>query len=171
MTVVTPNQAKSQTIRAKRKDLMLHRWTKSDQSLREKFSLSLFGPVSLCHKYPALHHSPCQLLSSELDYIKFCYWKIFGAASPREVRTIVTRFLHVCKIPACEHRLSVPFCDSRESGLMLVLLLCSGHMFLYSACATSETRHSCPGRKYTLRYDNDHNLYFRGWAPKYTDGH
>lgn len=109
-------------IQAKRKDLILHRRTKSDQSLREKFSLSLLGPVRLCHKYPALHHSLCQLLSSELDYIKFCYWKIFSAASPGEVRSIVTRFLHGCKIPAWEHSLSVPFCDSRESGLMLALL-------------------------------------------------
>lgn len=100
-------------------------------------------------------------MSSELDYIKFC----------SEVRSVVTRFVHVCKNAGCEHRLPVPFCDSRESGLMLVLLLCLGHMFLHSASATSETTCSCPGRKYTLRYDNDHNLYFRARASKYTVGH
>ena len=83
----------------------------------------------------------------------------------------MTCFVHVCKISGCEHRLSVSFCDSRESGLMLVLLLCSGHMFPHSASATREARRSCPGRKYTLRYDNDHDLYFRGRASKYTAGH
>ena len=43
---------------------------------------------------------------------------------------------------------------------MLLLLLCSGHMFPHSASATSVARHSWPGRKLTLRYNDNHNLYF-----------
>lgn len=74
---------------------MLHHCIKSDQSLREKFSLRLSGSVGLCHKYPSLHHSAYQLLTSELDYIKFRCSKIFGAALPGEVRSIVTRFVLV----------------------------------------------------------------------------
>lgn len=74
---------------------MLHHWTNSDQSLREKFSLRLSGPVRLGHKYLTLHHGLCQLLSSELDYIKFCCSKIFGAALPGEVKSIVTCFVLV----------------------------------------------------------------------------
>ena len=105
--------------------------------------------------------------ATELDHIKLCGSNIRCSFACRGE----THFVRVCEIAGCEHGLSVSFCDSRESGLMLVLLLCSGHMFPHSASAASETRRSCPGRKYTLRYDNDHNLYFRGRSSKYTDGH
>lgn len=44
--------------------------------------------------------------------------------------SIVTCFLHVCKIAACERSLSVSLCDNRESGFMLMLLLCSAICFL-----------------------------------------
>lgn len=48
-------------------------------------------------------------------------------------------------------------CKNIKSGLMLVVVLWSGHMFTNSAFITSETRHSCPARKYTEGYDNNHN--------------
>lgn len=67
-------------------------------------------PVRHGHRYLTLHHSRCQLLSTEMDYIKFCYWKIFGTALTREVKSAVIRFLHIRKIPGCEHthRLQFP---------------------------------------------------------------
>lgn len=89
--------------------------------------------------------------SSELDYIQFCC-----------AVSVAARFVLVCQKTGCQHSLFVPFCGSRESGLMLVSLLCSGHVFPHSASAASETRRSCPGKKYRLKYDNDHNLYLRG---------
>lgn len=87
------------------------------------------------------------MVATELDYIKFSCSKTLSAALLGEVRNIVIRFVYVCQIAGCEHRLSVSLCDSRESGLMLVLLLCLGCMLPHSAAATNEARHSCPERK------------------------
>lgn len=78
------------------------------------------------------------MVATEMDYIKYCCSKIFGAALLAEVSSVLTRFVHVCQIAGCEHRLSFSFCDSRESGLTLVLVLCLGQMFPHPASATSE---------------------------------
>ena len=60
--------------------------------------------IMLPRKFLALHHSFCQPLSSELDYIRFCYRKTLHAS---HCVSTTTCFLLVCKIPACGHRSSV----------------------------------------------------------------
>lgn len=44
-----------------------------------------------------------------------------------------------------------------KTGLMLMLVMCLGHVFPHSKSAINVTRHSCHG-KYMMRYDNHHNL-------------
>lgn len=72
----------------------------------------------------------------------------------------------VCCVLVVNRPFSCSFCDSRMSGLMLLLFLYSANMFPHSAGVTSEARHSCPGK---LRYDNDQFL-LQSTAAKYAFG-
>lgn len=106
------------------------------------------------HKYPALHHSLCQPLSSKLDYIKLCCWKKCW-----ELLKCCGSFSAWWWNLVVEAAVVFPLSEWAGSGLMLELLLCWGHMLLHSAA--NETG-QLPQKQVHVEMWSDHLVFFFG---------